>query len=227
LWRLQVRAYKLPLGLFNARGNACSSRAFAMLHRVLIALLVTGWLGTAAQAGEAVRLKAAVAALTDDTALRRKFEQDLVETGLAHGYDAVSSYDIVQDVHGLDEDTFLKALQARGVQIVLLIRPAAIGPGSSLDVVKNEVPAALYQDMRQFASHVSRHGPDDLIAVMHLGIYALTDAEPQHISSGAVWLDEPVEDRAQALQRLESLIVQNVDAVRPAIRKQLGLPPLP
>ena len=61
---------------------------------------------------------------------------------------------------------------------------------------------------------------------MHLGIYVLTSGRPELISAGAVWLDEPVKDREQAIERLEGLIVTNVDNVRPAIREKLGLPPL-
>ncbi len=55
---------------------------------------------------------------------------------------------------------------------------------------------------------------------------ALAGDEPALISAGAVRLDEPVADRAEGIKRLQALILQNVDAVRPAIRQRLGLPPL-
>jgi hypothetical protein len=177
-------------------------------------------------AEEVVTLKAAVAALTDDEKLRRRFEDDLVVAGRTLGYDAVTSYDIVPDVHGLDQEQFLTKLKADGIQIVLMIRPAAVGPGSSLDAVRDEVPTKLFANMRQFAQSVSRAGPDDLIAVVHLGIYALRAGQPELISAGAVWLDEPVKNRDQGIERLEGLIATNVDNVRPAIREKLGLPPL-
>ena len=80
--------------------------------------------------------------------------------------------------------------------------------------------------MQRFARRVSGSGSDDLIAVVHLAIYTLAGDEPALISAGAVWLDEPVADRAEGIKRLQALIVQNVDAVRPAIRQRLGLPPL-
>jgi hypothetical protein len=41
-----------------------------------------------------------------------------------------------------------------------------------------------------------------------------------------VWLDEPVTDRAEGIRRLQGLILDNIDGVRPAIRRHLGLPPL-
>jgi len=54
-----------------------------------------------------------------------------------------------------------------------------------------------------------------------------TAKKPELVSSGAVWLDEPVTDRAEGIKRLQGLILTNVDAVRPSIRRHLGLPPLP
>jgi hypothetical protein len=46
------------------------------------------------------------------------------------------------------------------------------------------------------------------------------------VAPGAVWLDAPVKDRDEGIARLQDLIVANVDAARPAIRKHYGLPPL-
>lgn len=48
----------------------------------------------------------------------------------------------------------------------------------------------------------------------------------QAVSAGAVWLDEAVESQEQGIERLQDLIVANIDAARPAIRQHLGLPPL-
>jgi hypothetical protein len=59
-----------------------------------------------------------------------------------------------------------------------------------------------------------------------MAIYLLDNGEPQLLSAGAVWLDEEVDSREQGLERLRDLVLANVDAVRPAIREHLGLPPL-
>lgn len=171
-------------------------------------------------------VKAAVVALTEDQALRESFEQDLVALARTRGYDAVTSYDLV-DVQDVDAKRFLEQLKSSGVQAVLMVRPAAVGEGSSLESVRAEVSPRLFADMQRFARRVSSSGPDDLIAVVHLAIYVITSDRPEPISSGAVWLDEPVTDRAQGIQRLQQLIADNIDGVRPAIRRHLGLPPLP
>lgn len=190
-------------------------------------LLASLWFAAATHAQQpAVTYKAAVVALTDDAALRQSFETELVALARTHAYDAVTSYDITSDVGNLDRDEFLEALAERGIQTVLMVRPAAVGEGSSLEAVRNEVSSRTFQNMQRFARQLSGSGSTDLIAVVHLAIYALTGTEPEFISSGAVWLDEPVTDRAEGIRRLQTLILQNVDAVRPAIRRHLGLPPL-
>lgn len=172
-------------------------------------------------------MKAAVAALADDEQLRSSFERDLVALARANDYDATTTYDIMEDVHALDDRAFVDALRARGVQTVLMLRPAAVGEGSSLESVRNEVSPRLFANMQRFARSVSDAGGEDLIAVVHLGIYMIDSGRPEMISSGAVWLDEPVTNRAEGIARLQALVLQNVNGVRPAIRRHLGLPPLP
>lgn len=191
-------------------------------------LLASTWLAANASAqAPTSTYRAAVVALTEDTALRQSFENELVALARSHSYDAVTSYDITSDVDNLDTDAFLKALSDRGVQAVLMVRPAAVGEGSSLEAVRNEVPSRTFADMQKFAKRPSGPGATDLIAVVHLAIYTLTAKKPELVSSGAVWLDEPVTDRVEGIKRLQGLILQNVDAVRPSIRRHLGLPPLP
>ena len=191
-------------------------------------LLASTWLAANASAqAPTTTYRAAVVALTEDTALRQSFESELVALARSHSYDAVTSYDIASDVDNLDTDAFLKALSDRGVQAVLMVRPAAVGAGSSLEAVRNEVPSRTFTDMQKFAKRTSGSDANDLIAVVHLAIYTLTAKKPELVSSGAVWLDEPVTDRAEGIKRLQGLILQNVDAVRPSIRRHLGLPPLP
>jgi hypothetical protein len=176
---------------------------------------------------EVVRYRSAVVALTEDAELRKSFEDSLVAKARAHGYDAVTSYDLEPNVGNLDRNRFLRALASSGVQAVLMLRPAAIGAGSSLESVRNAVSPELFQDMQEFAQEVSPSGGENLIAVVHMAIYVLIDDDPEFISAGAVWLDEPVENQAEGIDRLQDLMLVNVDAVRPAIREHLGLAPLP
>ncbi len=198
-----------------------------MRNRVASVLLLAVWLTHPALAQQSsATVKAAVVALTEDTELRDSFERQLVALARTRGYDAVTSYDITRDIRDISDERFVEDLRSRGVQAVLMLRPASVGEGSSLESVRGEVSPRLFADMQRYARRVSDTGPDDLIAVVHLGIYMITSGRPEPISSGAVWLDEPVTDRAEAVERLQLLIANNVDAVRPAIREHLGLEPL-
>ena len=177
---------------------------------ILAAYAVFALTGTASSQQQPQKLfahKAAIVALTDDPILREEFERGLVAKAREHRYNAVTSYDLVPKVDDVQSRTFVKTLSAKGVKTVLMVRPAAIGPGSSLDAVKDEVSPAVLADMRSFAKKVSASGGDDV--------------------AGAVWLDEPVKDRAEGIERLQDLIIANLDAARPEIREHFGMPPLP
>jgi hypothetical protein len=84
----------------------------------------------------------------------------------------------------------------------------------------------VFGTMRAFASEVTEVDPDHLIAVVHMAIYAISDGAAELLSAGAVWLDEEVESQDVGIDRLLALVLYNVDAVRPAIRRHFGLPPL-
>ncbi|HEX5046113.1 MAG TPA: hypothetical protein VFX89_03250 [Gammaproteobacteria bacterium] len=192
---------------------------------VVVALAFTLAAGLA-DAQQPITYKSAIVALTDDSELRTQFEDTLAAKARAHEYDAVASHTIVPEIRDARSDRFLEALSKLGIEAVLMLRPAAVGAGSSLESVKNEVSPKLYSDMQKFAKKVNSSGNQDLIAVVHMAIYIVKGGKPELMSSGAVWLDEPVTDRQQAIDRLQNLMLSNVDAVRPAIRTRLGLPPL-
>ena len=163
--------------------------------------------------------KATVVALTQDPALRADFERQFVTKAREHNYDAVASYDLVPTITDIRSKTFVDTMLANKIDIVLLVRPAAIGPDASLDSVRKEVSAKTLTDMRDFAKKVSNSTGDDLIAIVHQAVYLFYGREPEVISSGAVWLDEPVQDRAEAIARLQDLMLENLDAARPGIRR--------
>jgi hypothetical protein len=163
--------------------------------------------------------KAAVVALTQDPALRADFERQFVVKAREHNYDAVTSYDLVPTITDVRNKAFVDTMLANKIDILLLVRPAAIGPGASLDSVRKEVSAKTLTDMRDFAKKVSGSTGNDLIAVIHQAVYLFYGREPEVISSGAVWLDEPVQDRAEAIARLQDLMLENLDAARPGIRR--------
>ena len=175
---------------------------------------------------QTVTLKSAVVALAVEPELRAEFEESLVSKALALGYNAVTSYDLVPDISAVDDADFINRLVSNGIGAVLMVRPAAVGPGSTLESVRDIVSPSVYANMRAFSRELSPSGEEDLLEVVHLGLYLVSVHGAELLSSGAVWLDEPYPTREEGNERLENLIVANVNGVRPAIRQHLGLPPL-
>ena len=199
-----------------------------MIRTIGLVLLTSIVMFDVASSQETVRYKLAMVALTEDPDVRVEFEDGLAEKFRANNYDAVTSYDIIPEVKDLDNADVIRRLSQAGVQGVVMMKPAAVGPGSTLESVKDDVSNEVYSNMRSFAREISpSHQEDELVAVMHTAIYLILGSRTQLLSSGAVWLDQPVETEEEGIEKLQDLIVTNMNKARPAIRRHLGLPPLP
>jgi len=177
-------------------------------------------------AQDTVTLKSAVVTLAAAPAFRAEFEDGLVAKARAHNYNVVPSYDLVPEVTDVEAGDFISRMLANGIGAVLMVSPAAVGPGASLESVRDQVSPAVYANMQTFARRVNRLDGNEVLSVVHLAIYLISADGAEPIGSGAVWLDEPNPSREQGIDRLQNLILANVDGVRPAIRAHLGLPPL-
>ena len=196
-----------------------------MIARVAL-IVIAACVVSSSEAQDVVTLKSTVVALAAQPALRAEFEEGLVRKARGLQYNAVPSYDLVPDVTDVDDRNFIKRMLTNGVGAVLMVRPASVGPDASLESVKEAVSPSVYTSMRVFARELSPSGEDDILAVVHLAIYLISIDGAELIGSGAVWLDEPSPNREEAIERLQNLIVANVNGVRPAIRAHLGLAPL-
>jgi hypothetical protein len=194
--------------------------------RCVILALTLGASLNLVSAQEIVTVKMAVVALSAQPGLRAEFEEGLVAKALENNYDAVTSYNLVPDVTDVDDADFIERLASEGIGGVLMMRPAAVGAGSTLESVRDAVSPDVYTNMQAFARELSSSGEEDLLAVVHMGIYLIGEDGAQLISSGAVWLDEENPSQEEGIERLQNLIVANINSIRPAIREHLGLPPL-
>ncbi len=194
--------------------------------RCMVLALTLGASLNLASAQEVVTVRSAVVALAAQPELRAEFEEGLVAKALENNYDAATSYNLVPDVTDVDDADFIDRLASGGVGGVLMMRPAAVGAGSTLESVKDAVSPDVYSNMQAFARELSPSGEEDLLAVVHLAIYVIGEGGAQLISAGAVWLDEEYPSQAEAIERLQNLIVTNINGIRPAIREHLGLTPL-
>jgi hypothetical protein len=193
-------------------------------------LIISGMLIFEAAGSQTImRFKLAMVALTEDPDVRVEFEDGLAAKFRANNYDAVASYEIIPEVSDLDNADIVRRLSDAGVEGIVMMRPAAVGAGSSLKSVRDEVSEEVYANMRAFAKEINPStDEDDLIAVIHTASYVIRGGKrAELLSSGAVWLDKPVETREEGIAKLQDLIVANMNKARPAFREYLGLPPLP
>jgi len=201
------------------------------MKRCIAILLVLHVAFTACTSGgpatdEPATYRLALVALAEDAETRAAFEDGLAAKLRASDYDAVASSGIVPDLSEVSRADFVPRLAQAGIQGIVMMRPAAIGPGSSLESVKDDVSAEEYNDMRAFAREISPTHSDEVVAVVHTAFYMVRGTDTELLSSGAVWLDEPVATRDEGIEKLQDLIVVNMNRARPAVREHLGLPPL-
>ena len=196
-----------------------------VLGLVVLALAACTTPGAGVDSGNAP-FRLALVALVDDPATRASFEDGLAAKLRAANYDAVPSHGIVMDTADFDDAGFVPRLSAAGVDGIVMMQPVALGPGASLASVRSEVSAEVYGNMQAFARKISPGGDDELVAVVHTAVYMLKGQSADLLSSGAVWLDEPPASRADGVEKLQDLIVTNMNRARPAVREYLGLPPL-
>ncbi|MGI9258492.1 MAG: hypothetical protein ACR2QQ_06640, partial [Gammaproteobacteria bacterium] len=114
---------------------------------------------------QTVTLKSAVVTLAAEPELRAEFEDGLVEKALELDYNAVSSYSLVPDVTDVEDSDFIKQLVSNGIGAILMVRPAAVGPDSTLESVRDAVSPTVYANMQAFARELSPSGEEDLLAV--------------------------------------------------------------
>jgi len=197
-----------------------------MIRQIALVALVGFFSLNIAVSGEVVVYKAAVVALVDDPAVRADFEEGLVAKFSEHNYDAHTTYDFLPDTTGVDDAGFSKRLAEEGIQIILMMRPAAIGAGSTLESVRDQVTPEIYSDIEAFAGEISPSGGEDLFVVVHMAIYLVTEDGAELVSAGASWLEGEAESREQRVEQLQDLIFGIVNKSRPLLRKRLGLAPL-
>lgn len=203
-------------------------RGKAMTWRIALVLVSVVLAAEAALPEPVMRYRLAMVALTEDSDVRVTFEDGLAAKFRANDYDAVASHDIVANVTDLDNADIVRRLSEAGVQGIVMMKPAAVGPGSSLKSVRKEVSKDVYANMRAFAKEISpSQDEDDLIAVIHTASYIIRGKRAELLSSGAVWLDQPVETQEEGIEKLQDLIVANMNKARPAFREYLKMPPLP
>jgi len=197
-----------------------------MIRKIAFVALVGVFSLNVAVTQEAVIYKAAMVVLVEDPAVRADFEEGLAAKFREHNYDSITTYDFMPDINEVDDADFAERLAEEGIQAILMLRPTAIGAGSTLESVRDEVSPEIYSDIEAFAGEISTSGGKDLFVVVHMAIYLITEDGAELISSGVSWLEEEAESREQGIELLQDVIVGIVNKTRPLLRQHLGLAPL-
>jgi hypothetical protein len=170
--------------------------------------------------------KFAVVALVDDPKLRADLEDGVAAKLGGHELDAVPSHaGLAPKVREVAKADCLAALNGKHFAGVLMLRPAPLGPGSSLKTVRSSVTPQMLKDFRGFAKLVSRIDGAEAPAVVHIAVYLLEDGEPRLFTAGATWLDSDAGSRGEAVARLENLVALNLEGAAPAIRQAAAAEP--
>lgn len=115
-----------------------------MIRQIALVALVGVFSLNVAVTQEVVIYKAAVVVLVEDSAVRADFEESLAAKFREHNYDAITTYDFLPETTGVDGAGFAGRLAEQGIQVILMLRPAAIGAGSTLESVQGEVRRSWY-----------------------------------------------------------------------------------
>ena len=213
------------LNVFTVPASAGWAGMF-MIRKIAFVALVGVFSLNVAVTQDVIIYKAAMVVLVEDPAVRADFEEGLAAKFREHNYDAITTYDLVPDITGVDDAGFAERLAEEGIQAILMLRPAAIGAGSTLESVRDEVSPEIYSDIEAFAGEISASGGKDLFVVVHMAIYLIAEDGVELISSGVSWLEEEAESREQGIEQLQDVIVGIVNKTRPLLRQHLGLAPL-
>lgn len=167
----------------------------------------------------------AILALDVDAPSRRLLEDALVERLRENSYQVSQSYPVIRDVRGIDTRTVRYNLAVAGFDAVLIIRPVDIGRRATIESVQEFLSPGDYQTIAEFVEDY-RGAQFDSRAVIHIVGFILNENRSLPVWQGVMWFDEETHTIEESLEKIVDLVEYNLNHYRPAIRRQLGLPPL-
>ena len=167
----------------------------------------------------------AVMALDVDAGSRKLLEDAIAQRLRDNSYDARASYDVVPQVTGIDSTSIRSTLAAQGFRAVLVIRPLDLGKRASIETVQAYLTPDRYRTISEFVDGY-RGGRFNTRAVIHVVGYIFDANQSQAIWQGVMWFDEDIHSVEESVTKITDMVEFNLNQYRPAIRRQLGLPPL-
>lgn len=168
----------------------------------------------------------AIMVLDVDRGSRRTLENAIARRLRQNDYQVSSSYSIIPDASNIDTRTVRTRLAEAGFDAVLIIRPVDIGREASIESVQQFLTPENYQTIAEF---VEDYRGDNFSsrAVIHIVGFVLDATRSLPVWQGVMWFDEDAHSIEESRDRIVDLVEYNLNYYRPAIRQQLGFPPLP
>lgn len=199
-----------------------------VLRRTLVigvSMLALCWCFVAAAESTDQRLKFMVVAVSDEADIRSDFEGALVERLKADNYDAVSSHTLLPSLSDFSHPNTSQELQKKGIQGILLLTPIDVGEQASIKSVKPHLWPKSYGSIESFV-HGYRDGNFDTQVVLQVSGFLISENNLSNFWQGIIWLDDTVTTRQEGIAKLSELVLSNLNASRPYLRKLLGFEPL-
>jgi len=187
--------------------------------------LLTSFLNPALALNELGSVNFSVLALDVDDASRRLLENALVERLRENDYQVIQSYPVIEKVSEIDTRTARTVLADADFDTVLIIRPVDIGRQATIESVQEFLTPQSYQSIAEFVEDY-RGDKFDSRAVIHVVGFILDRTRSLPVWQGVMWFDEDTHTIEESLNKIVDLVEYNLNHYRPAIRKQLGLPPM-
>ena len=190
-----------------------------------LSLCMLGWQVSVLAKKIDQRLKFTVVVLSQETDIRKNFENELVKNLKADKYDAVASHSLIPKISDFRHPNIYKKLRKKGIQGVLLLMPIDVGDQASIKSAQPRVWSTTYDSVEAFVNGY-RGGNFNTQAVVQVSAFLISDEQASNFWQGIIWLDDTVETRQEGIEKLSGLILSNLNASRAYLRKLLGFEPL-
>jgi len=195
-------------------------------HILILLLISTGFALPVTAQKKLGSVSFAIMALDVDTGSRRILEDAIARRLRQNDYQVSTSYSIIRDVRDIDTRTVRTRLAEAGFDAVLVIRPVDIGREASIESVQQFLTPENYQTIAEFVEDY-RGDVFNSRAVIHIVGFVLDATRSLPVWQGVMWFDEDTHSIEESRDRIVDLVEYNLNYYRPAIRQQLGFPPLP
>jgi len=196
------------------------------LSRALLLLTLSVFFMPVHAQNELGSVNFAIMAMDVDAPSRKLLEDAIVKRLRENQYQVSESYRVIRSVRDIDTQTVRVMLAQVGFDAVLIIRPVDIGRRATIESVQEFLSPSNYQTIAEFVEDY-RGANFNSRAVIHVVGFILDETRSMAVWQGVMWFDEDTHSVEASTNKIVDLVEYNLNHYRPAIRAQLGLPPLP